>query len=408
MTHHIIEQSFTVPCKYGSAAFVFPQNSFDPEKVQVIAADLVFTDHPSYDNLKKLNTDRFIQLFNKYPSLADKNIEWKLVRQMTGVTKATALNMFHGFVIYYRPLQNKETMQSDILKLKDMLVPKDGSPGKKRNGFIAVDTTELRKIYEIEPYTTVLKLPVNEAIHFLGMDESETVNYKKYDSVFVYAKPSEDTLEKISIKPPPDSTVLKVLDRMHWNRMLMVADVTASMYPYTGQLMLWMKLHEDERRIERFIFFNDGDNKDDDLKVIGRTGGIYTTASSVFEVAEQLAFKAMSNGSGGSIPENNIEALISGIAACPECSSVIMIADNYSGVSDMALLKQLHKPVRIILCGVLEKINIDYLNIARSTSGSIHLMETDLLNLADLKEGESITILGHSYSIVNGSFQLKK
>lgn len=63
---------------------------------------------------------------------------------------------------------------------------------------------------------------------------------------------------------------------MQWNNMLVVADVTASMYPYTGQLLYWLKLHEDERRIKQFVF-NDGDDKDDAVKTPGNTGGIYTT-----------------------------------------------------------------------------------------------------------------------------------
>ena len=374
----ISEHSITIPCDYGSADLKFPDTIFDPSKIQIVEADLVFTDHPSFADLKALNTNRLTHLFQKYPSFAVDHIQWKIIRQTNGNTTENSLPLFHGFVIYYRPLQTKEVMKNNISELEKMLTPEDGSIAKKRNGFIAIDTSELRKNYEIEPYTIVLKLPVEEAISYLGIDKKERINYKNHDSVFLYAKPSTDPVEKTIMKPPPDSTVIKVLDRMSWNNMLVVSDVTASMYPYIGQLMLWLKEHEDERRIVRFVFFNDGDNKDDEQKVIGRTGGIYTTASSMFDVVEQLAVKAMSNGSGGNIPENNIEALLAGINSCPECGTIVMIADNTSPVSDMALLKQVTKPVHIIVCGVHDKVNPDYVQIAKSTGGTVQLAEKAL------------------------------
>jgi hypothetical protein len=186
--------------------------------------------------------------------------------------------------------------------------------------------------------------------------------------------------------------------------MLVVADVTASTYAYSGQLLLWLKLHEEERRIKQFVFFNDGDDKDDENKVVGSTGGIYSTASSVFEVVEQLVFKTMSAGNGGNIPENNIEALLKGLNACPDCGAVIMIADNASAVSDIALLKQVNKPVHIILCGVHDLINTDLLNIAKSTGGSVHTATADIQQLLQAREGETISINGRNYTIKNGNF----
>ena len=116
----------------------------------------------------------------------------------------------------------------------------------------------------------------------------------------------------------------------------------------------------------------------------------------------------MSNGSGGAIPENNIEALLVGINACPDCSSVVMIADNASPVSDMELLGQLNKPVHIILCGVHETIQPDYLTIAHATGGSVHLMNEDLANLSSLKEGDKVVLGGREYRLVGGRFILKK
>jgi hypothetical protein len=381
------------------------------DSVQVLAVDLIFTDYPAYDDLKKLNTNRLLNLFANFPSLLSNinDVEWRVIRQMDGAEKEKALHMYHGFVVYYRPRQNAATADADAAKLKDMLTTKEVPVRKKRRGFLATDTSRLREMYEIEEYTIVKKMPVPEALEYLGIDAKEKRNYPRLDSILVFEMPTDDTMEtKLQREPPEDSTVLKVLTRMQWQQMLVVSDVTASMYPYTGQLLLWLKLHEDERYIHQFVFFNDGDRKEEDQKVIGSTGGIYTTGSSIFEEVELLLYKAMHNGSGGAIPENNIEAVVRGIEACPGCREVVMIADNWSGVKDMELLRLVKKPVHIIACGVKDKINTDFLTIARATGGSVHLVENDIDNLAALKEGESITIGGNTYTIQNGQFRSNK
>jgi hypothetical protein len=403
----ITEQNISIGCAFGKSSLFFPANMISLDTMQVTAIDLVFTDYPSTDSLITLNSTRLQNLLNKYPSLEkDQSIEWKLVRQTGGMLKDAASILFHGFVIYYRPAQNKTSIQHDLIKLKESLTPETTGRTKK-DGFAAGDTTDLRKKYEIEEYSTILKMPTPEALRFLGLDEKEKTTYKAYDSLFVFVRPSTDSSDKIILKPPVDSTVLKVFDRMPWKNMLVVADVTASMYPYTGQLLYWVKLHEDERRIKTFSFFNDGDQQEDEVKVIGNTGGIYTSNSSVFEVIEQLVYKTMSNGNGGNVPENNIEALIKSVASCPHCNDIILIADNASAVSDMVLLKQLNTPVHIIVCGVRDAVNTDYLTIAKHTGGSVHIADEDV-QLSNTKEGERIMIHGRSYKISNGKFVMDK
>jgi hypothetical protein len=405
------QYSISVPCAYGSFVLNSPDTVINFDSVHMLAVDLVFTDHPGYDELKDLNRKRLMALFTRYPVL-QKNIntiEWRVVRQMNGAAKENALNMYHGFAVYYRPLQNSATADADAAKLKDMLTPKEIPVRKKRRGFLVTDTSRLREMYEIEEYTIVKKMPVPEALAYLGMDAKERSNYPRTDSILVFEKPVADSMETtMQREPPEDSTVLKVLDRMQWQQMLVVTDVTASMYPYTGQLLLWLKLHEDERYIHQFVFFNDGDKKEEEEKLIGRTGGIYTSGSAIFEEVELMLYKAMHNGSGGAIPENNIEAILRGMEACPTCLEVVMIADNWSGVKDMELLQYVKKPVHIIACGVHDKINTDYLDIARATGGSIHLIEQDITNLAKLNEGEKITIGNTSYIIEKGRFRIAK
>jgi hypothetical protein len=375
------------------------------DSLQVLAIDLVYTDYPARLDLKALNTRRLNNLLALLPQLKTMpNIEWRLVRQMEGAEKPAAQQLFHGFMVYARPLQTKQAMRTDSSRLADMLTPKP-LVRPKHNGFIATDTSRLREIYEIEPYTIIQKMPVKAALRYLNMDAKLIAKYTGFDSVLVFEKPTDDSTETVLQRSPPDdSTVIKVLDRKGWRQMLMVTDVTASMYPYTGQLLFWLQLNDTERPIHQFVFFNDGDRKEESEKVLGRTGGIYTTASSDFEAVEKLLFATMGKGSGGAIPENNIEALLYGLSACPQCKEVVLIADNHSPVADMALLPQLGKPVRIIACGVLGKINPDLLTVARQTGGSVHLAETDLERLAALQEGAVLTVGSYRYKVKDGGF----
>ncbi len=404
-------QTVIIPCAYGQPVLNFPSSLPGMEtsgfkQVQVLSAELVYTDHPAVQDLKALNTQRLINLFTRYPELAaDSNIVWRVNRQTNGATKESAISLLHGFVIHYRVRQSNATIAADLDKLKTLLKPKITTNPKQRRGFVAGDTMRLREQYEIEDYTLVQKLPVEEALRYLGIDEKEKYSYKNYDSLYVYEKPPGDSSAVTrTLLPPEDSTVLQVLDRMSWERMLVVADVTASMYPYSGQLMYWLRLHEDERRIHQFVFFNDGDQKEEVEKVTGKTGGIYTTGSSVYAVVEKTVYQAMSNGCGGAIPENNLEALLTGLRTCTTCKDVVMIADNWSGVSDMALLANIRQPVHIILCGVLQSIQPDYLTIAWQTGGSLHFARQDINDLARYKEGDTLRLYGQNYTITGGRF----
>lgn len=202
-----------------------------------------------------------------------------------------------------------------------------------------------------------------------------------------------------------DSTLLKVFERNpQWKNMLVVMDVTGSMYPYTAQLILWLKLNSNDGFVRHFTFFNDGDETPCSEKKIGSTGGIYHIASELYKAVAEKVIKAMQGGCGGDIQENDLEAILSGIENCPHCNDVILVADNFSPCRDLSLLKFVKKPVKIILCGVYENFHVEYLQIAYETGGSIHTIEDDILDLMTLKEGETIEIGQYKYKIVKGQF----
>ncbi|MEM7104903.1 MAG: energy transducer TonB [Bacteroidota bacterium] len=260
--------------------------------------------------------------------------------------------------------------------------------------------------YNGKPVKTALTLPIRFFIsETYAM--AEPIIYESEINAFEESVDSSYLFTSEIKYKTPDSTIFKVFHRnTHWKKMHVICDVTGSMSPYSAQLLLWYKLNfkANKDRIEYFTFFNDGNQKPDKQKRIGKTGGIYQSKKSGFEGIKDLAKKTMRNGYGGDIPENNIEALLKAIDQCEHCKDIVMIADNYATPRDLELLRKVKKPIRVIACGTTGGINTAYLDIAKQTKGSFHTMEEDLMNLAELNEGEEITIGKKRYIIAKGKF----
>jgi hypothetical protein len=204
-----------------------------------------------------------------------------------------------------------------------------------------------------------------------------------------------------------DSLIYKIFDRnKEWKNMLVVMDVTGSMSPYTAQLIMWLKLNTDDKRFKHFTFFNDGDSKPSEKKDVGNTGGIYHIVAEAYNLVAERVKYAMSRGNGGDIQENDMEALLAGIKECPTCTDVVLIADNYSPCRDLSLLKEIKKPIKVIVCGAHSAVHVEYLQIAKETGGSVHTIESDILNLMKMKEGQTIEIDGNTYRITKDKFVL--
>jgi hypothetical protein len=202
-----------------------------------------------------------------------------------------------------------------------------------------------------------------------------------------------------------DKTISTIFDRnKKWKNMLVIADLTGSMSPYTAQLVIWLKLNMIKRETKCFVFFNDGDATPDGKKKIGSTGGIYMGSTDTFEKTAELAYKTMNAGGGGDSTENDVEALIKGIEKFGDCEEIVLIADNLSNMRDISLMKDVKRPVRVILCGANYGINVQYLELARATGGSVHTIEADIVDLMKLKEGQSIKIGKEKFIIQKGKF----
>ncbi len=422
-----------------------------------IFIDVACTDYPINASLVALNKSRVASFLKRFPFVEEGQLaQVNFFQQTDGEQREKAMTMFHGLNIKFRPKQSAENAKVEVVKLEDIV--KTGSTvipiaiGTKPPTVIKKTdsaTAALERLYAARPRkvqngkTYVLvgrggivssdfdvpkKSPLDsfvirepkDALDEGLINKSEYKEFKTSTSIRIYVPHwvSEDILipkktVQVAEKPVvtinrnkiPDTSILTILDRMKWQNTTIVGDVTGSMYKYTAQLLLWVKANPIGSKSKNFVFFNDGDDMPDKDKKTGSTGGIYYKNCNTYAEVENLITSTMLKGNGGDYPENNIEALLKAEKAFPASEFQVMIADNWAAIKDKVLWLQLTKPVRIVVCGATEfNINIDYLNLARITKGSVHLMESDLYNLSGLKEGEILKVGKNNFVVKNGMF----
>ncbi|MGL5890680.1 MAG: hypothetical protein ACRC3B_12380, partial [Bacteroidia bacterium] len=300
-------------------------------------------------------------------------VSWKLVSQK-GTGKSGELNnYFHGFIIQWVMPPSEASVIYEMSAMDRYFLPatktKADSP---RTEYL----TDLYTAGARPRFVEIIK-PVAVALSALPIFGSDTV------------------VRKVFRRNPK------------WKQMEIVCDVTGSMSPYSPQVMAWYKMNTDDKKVKRFVFFNDGDLKPDHTKTIGSTGGIYEITSSNFTDVYAKMKEAMNGGWGGDGPENNLEALLHVQNLNTDNQpggELVMIADNWATPRDTSMICKLKRPVRIILCGAQYFINPAYLNIARATGGSLHLMEKDLEDLAQMREGEVLIIGSKKFTLRGGKF----
>ena len=194
-----------------------------------------------------------------------------------------------------------------------------------------------------------------------------------------------------------------VLQRNNWNPELYVVDVTGSMYPFTADLLKWLKLKSDST-MKSYVFFNDGNDKPTSQKVIGQTGGVFVVKTSKFEEVKASMFEAMRNGGGGDLPENNFEALMTGVNKTNPSGEIVMVADNYSFPRDEVMLARFNGRLRIILCHTEKGINTDYLNLARKHGFTLHTFSADIVDFSQ----SQLEVEGNVYRLVEGKYYLQQ
>jgi hypothetical protein len=289
------------------------------------------------NNQKMLNDGRVKNLFKNLPCLESKHLVFEAVRQDACKNEAEARLLFHGFLIAYT-LPKQANLQPE---------PKSDEERKK----------EFYKQYQ----------------HF---------NIKELDSEFA------KEIKRLNVGR--DSTTYEVFERnfADLDSIVIVADWTSSMQPYTLQLLVWqVKKAMKANYILGYVFFNDGDTTPDKQKKIGQTGGIYVSKSPNFADALQKMDECKKNGNGGGdFDENNIEVLLRAIEEFPNAKHFMMIADNFGKIKDISLLPKVSKPIHTVLAKASKYYaTVDYIQLAIQTKGSLHFKEFDLKTEAELK-----------------------
>lgn len=435
---------------YGSARVLNPEAYAAIKSLGKISVEYVYTKYTaSLPGQKELDRERFRALQRLAPDLfTDPGIRWDIIEQNAATGRKEAAGLFHGFVISYQPPITEERKKA-IKDELELLVecarkrpPADAAqfPGGldslqawlERNlkppseGFKALGSRSALLEFYIDSSTGMPQaIRVSKGIsdkHNAQIQRTlETMprwkagNPKIFFSIVVQF--SRDAGGKTSVQAgllhgydadacfrrTTDSTLTKVLARNKgWKKMLIVEDVTGSMMPYVGDLLLWNALKNNLQNMKHFIFFNDGDMKQDWEKVPGKTGGIYSVSPKNVDGLEEKMIDAMVHGNGGDTPENDIEAVLAGIKSCPDCEEVILIADNDATPRDLELLDKVTKPIHVILCGIDYSPNPAHLTIALKTKGSVHTISQDITELAKMQEGDMIVVMKQRYKVMNG------
>lgn len=417
-----------------------------------IFVDVACTDYPINASLVSLNKTRVASFLKRFPFIEESQLaQVNFFQQTDGALRENAIKMFHGLVIKFRPKQTAENAKKEVVKLEEIVKTGTPEPVAKPTTVKKQDTamTELERIYANRPrkfqngkwyiqvgragissydYESYKKNPLDsfitrepkEALAEGLISKAEYKEFKSSNTIRIFyphwvseekvfpkkiITVTEKPVTTVRVSRIPDTSILTILDRTQWQKATIVGDVTGSMYKYTAQLLLWVKTNPIGNMAKNFVFFNDGDNMPDKDKKIGNTGGIYAKTCNTYAEVEALMRFTMLKGGGGDYPENNIEALLKSEKIFPESEFQVMIADNWATIKDKALWGRLTKPVRVVVCGANEfNVNIDFLNLARITKGSVHLMQSDLYNLSELKEGEILKVGKNGFVIKNGIF----
>lgn len=265
------------------------------------------------------------------------------------------------------------------------------------------EVTEL-KVEKIAPR----KISIPE-IHTNGLAEKE-IRFMSASAVSM-----SDKISRVrQLGKTYELTSYQALDRNieKWKNIVIICDITTSMFPYTTQVFDWMNENNDNTTIKGVVFFTDCDSLGKQTR--GRLPGkMFTVRKRDELVLWDTMFAAISNTENNKDkPENNIEALLYAQKQFPEADEFVMIADNSSEVKDMRSLSKIKKKVHVILCGETYQKNYafqsDFVEIANRTKGSIHTIEDDIENVAKVKEMTVIKVGNIYFRFHKGKFYTTK
>lgn len=189
-----------------------------------------------------------------------------------------------------------------------------------------------------------------------------------------------------------EMTSYNVLDRNieNWKDVVIVCDITSSMFPYTTQVFDWLSKNKENKSIKGIVFFTDCDSLGKQARKL--PAKMFSVKNRDENTLWETMFAAIENSENNEdSPENNIEALLYAQSHFPDAQEIVLIADNSSTIKDMNLLSKLKKPVHVIACSETYIKNLpfqpDFVKLAKKTNGTIHTNEDDISDLSKIEEG---------------------
>ncbi len=388
-----------LPMYFSSSVFL-PNTQFTiPAKKEILSVHLVYTRYRQVDTFDqpKLNENRFLNLAEKLPFLFEnEGIEWRIFEQTKGKTENQARKMFHGFIIFLKDPVPPEINKSEMRIIDDLLLG-------IRDSLIEIPDRDIYRIRKKYVETGRFLPRRNDKIEKGMRYDKSGIWFREPEMKVVLDSVKRKTIEGyttykgvytgINASIPALDVYNQLRNRPFRKKWAFVIDVTGSMAPYTGQVLALLQTRPKLSTDNYFSFFNDGNGAPEILKRIGNSGGVYTVKTSHFDSIYQSMQRAMNAGTGGDLPENNIEAILRTLKKWPDIDSILMVADAHAPVKDMKILKFVDKPVSILLCGDISRsIPLDYVRIARATKGTILTNEGEIRNLHLKKVGQIIEI----------------
>lgn len=340
-----------------------------------------FRTSPLFDQ-QQLNYQRLVELKKLIPTLFENPLwDFSLISQTNGNSRVECDKMFHGFILTFRP--NSDTNS------------------------LSLETDYLEKIVAQLTKKTITDSVSDKLTYELKTRWDNQIGYV-HDTIWKIDEVEEIPLPNFFYDPSlfKDTTVISAFNRnTSWKNFIVVTDVTGSMSPYIAQVFTWLKTQAENSQAKYFVFFNDGDDKKSKEKTPLETKGIYGCKNTGLETIMQTTAKCMKKGSGGGEGlENDVEAILFGLEAFPDADEIILVADNLESMRDYKFITAIKKPVHIIICGAISRINIEYLDLARATNGSVHTTKSDTDNLSTIKKNQTITIDDKNYLFYNERF----
>ena len=327
--------------------------------------------NPKFDQ-NQLNIYRKQNLLQRHPSLKSNTILWKDSVNYECKNTTECSNVFHGYTIYF---QNGSKLTRD-----------------EELSFVDSMMKQLKQV-------NITRLKKNNKPKYMKSVWDDRVGWVPDTS-------SSFTIEtKESIQSKIPNLINNTIARNNWIECNYVIDITASMSKYYCDFLKNINNQFMDSVPIPICFFNDGNGKENNKKVIGSTGGIYYYEGYNLDKMNKV-IKNHLFVSSKDCQENDAEGIIESQAYFSNDYSTIMIADNSSPVRDFNLFRNIKNPVHIILCGANDyNVNPQYLALAYLTNGSIHTTKHDIPISAAMSPGDKFRIGMKTYKFIGIDIQ---